>query len=96
MAIERYGGSGSEGMDNPPMDDSMEDSTDSADQGGSEETVDIPEGMLEGQTVEPGDVVRLEVVSVNSDSGTVTAKYASNKPRPSAIDKAAHDFKMEA
>lgn len=43
------------------------------------ETVDIPTSMLGGKTVSPGDVVRLEVVSVNEDSGTVTAKYATPK-----------------
>lgn len=55
------------------------------------ETVDIPVSMLMGQTVSPGDVIRLEVVTVNEDSGTVTAKYATEK-KGSAIDEAASQF----
>lgn len=61
--------------------------------GGGEtgETVDVPVSMLAGQTVAPGDVIRLEVVSVNDDSGTVSVKYAVPKTG-SAIDEAASQF----
>lgn len=57
----------------------------------SEETVDIPVSMLAGQTASPGDVVRLEIVSVNDDSGTVTVKYATEKPM-GGIKEAAATF----
>lgn len=60
--------------------------------GDSSETTDIPVSMLEGKSVSPGDVVRLEVVSNNEDSGTITVKYASEKPMASAIDSAASKF----
>lgn len=43
------------------------------------ETVDVPLTMLGGATVAPGDVIRLEVVSSNDDSGSVTLKYATPK-----------------
>jgi hypothetical protein len=36
--------------------------------------------LLGGQSVSPGDVVRLEVTGVDEDSGEVTVKYASEKP----------------
>lgn len=59
----------------------------------SAETTEIPVSMLEGQSVQPGDVVRLEVVSNNEDSGTITVKYAQPKEAPgSAIDDAASKF----
>ncbi len=56
------------------------------------ETTEIPSSMLEGQTVKPGDVVRLEVVADNSDSGTITVKYAQPSDSGSAIDDAASKF----
>ena len=43
----------------------------------TEETAIIPSTMLGGQTVAPGDVVKLEVVSVDENTGDVTAKYAA-------------------
>lgn len=39
-------------------------------------TTVIPAAMLGGQEVAPGDVVQLEVVSVDSETGDVTARYA--------------------
>ncbi len=55
------------------------------------ETVEIPKSLLGGQEVGPGDVVRLEVVSDNTDSETLTVKYASEK-EPSGIADAAAQF----
>ncbi len=45
-----------------------------------QQTVSIPMSILGGQSVKPGDVVRLEVTGVDEDSGEVTVKYASEKP----------------
>jgi len=47
-----------------------------------DQTVSIPMSILGGQSVKPGDVVRLEVTGVDEDSGDVTVKYASEKPAP--------------
>lgn len=55
------------------------------------ETVEIPTSLLGEQTVSPGDVVRLEVVALNDDSGTVTVKYATAKD-PGGIDEAVKEF----
>lgn len=59
----------------------------------SAETTMLPITMLAGQSVAPGDVVRLEVVSVNDEDGSVEVKYASAKPNGSAIDEAASVYK---
>jgi len=40
------------------------------------ETTAIPISILGGQTASPGDVVRLEVVDIDSDNGLVTVRYA--------------------
>ena len=47
-----------------------------------ETTASLPAGILQGQKVAPGDVVRLEVTSVDEDTGDVTVKYATS-PKPS-------------
>lgn len=85
MAIEYADNSGESPM--PDANNAPEPAND--DQG---ETVDIPVSMLAGQNVSPGDVIRLEVTAVNEDSGTVTAKYATDKKGGSAIDEAASQF----
>ena len=43
----------------------------------TEETVSLPASLLAGKSVTPGDVVRLEVVSVDDDGASVTVKYAA-------------------
>lgn len=62
----------------------------------AEETVDIPASILQGKTVNPGDVVRLEVVTADDGSGTVTVKYATEEPMKGGIREAAEQFTMEA
>jgi len=63
------------------------------------EEVEAPEGpetatlslaILGGQQVSPGDIVRLEVVESDADSGTVTVKYKS--PGDSGVAGAASKF----
>lgn len=54
------------------------------------ETVTLSTEMLGGQKVSPGDVVRLEVVSVSDEDGTVQVKYA--QPKSGGIAKAAAAF----
>lgn len=76
MAIERQ-------TDFEPSDDSMAEES---------ETVEIPISMLAGQTVAPGDVVRLEVVSSNDDSGTITVKYAMPSKSGGGIKEAVAAF----
>lgn len=56
------------------------------------ETVDLPASILAGQTVAPGDVVRLEVVSVDDETGMVTAKYATATPTAKGSDSMAEEF----
>ena len=53
----------------------------------SAETATLSTEMLGGQKVAPGDVVRLEVVSISDEDGTVQVKYAS--PKTGGIAKAA-------
>lgn len=61
---------------------------DSPDAGG--ETTSLPLSMVGGQPVAPGDVVRLEVVSVDEESGTFTAKYSTpDEPEVGGIDEMA-------
>lgn len=43
------------------------------------DTATISLAILGGQTVSPGDTIRLEVVESDSDSGTVTVKYKNPK-----------------
>ena len=93
MAIERK----SKMMDGPiSYDTKMEDQErPGEDESGSgePETTDIPDSLLEGQSVQPGDVIRLEVVSANPDSGTVTVKYATDTGSDEGgIDNAASKF----
>lgn len=65
-------------------------------EGGSEvsaepasETTTIPKSMIGGQSVEPGDVVRLEVVSEDEDG--IVVKYAQPK-KSMGIDEMAGQF----
>lgn len=54
------------------------------------ETATLSLEMLGGQKVSPGDTVRLEVVEVSDEDGTVTVKYAT--PKTGGIAKAAAAF----
>lgn len=45
-----------------------------------EATASLPVSLLAGKSVSPGDVVRLEVVSVDDKGGHVTVKYAAEPP----------------
>lgn len=76
MAIE-YANEGS--------DEAMGESGDSSDA----ETISIPKSFIANQSVEPGDVVRLEVVSV--DEGGIVVKYAQPK-KSIGIDEMASKF----
>lgn len=61
----------------------------------SSETMEIPVSMLGGQSVSPGDVIRLEVVASDEGSGVVKVKYAESKSDESqemGIDGAAAKF----
>jgi hypothetical protein len=57
----------------------------------SQETVTAPLSMLGGQTVQPGDVVRLKVVSVDDTNGTFDAAYDHPK-KESGISEMASKF----
>lgn len=54
------------------------------------ETATLSLEMLGGQKVSPGDTVRLEVVEVSDEDGTVTVKYSN--PKNGGIAKAAAVF----
>ncbi len=59
----------------------------------AEETAMVPMTILEGQEVSEGDVVRLRVVSVDEENGTVELAYASSpKRRNSEVDAMASKF----
>lgn len=45
----------------------------------SAETATIPTSLIGGQTVQPGDVIKLKVVS--SDEDTITVEYAHPAPK---------------
>lgn len=52
---------------------------------GMEESATIPTSLLGGQAVSPGDVVRLEVVSLDEENGLVNVKYAKPKAEPKKL-----------
>jgi hypothetical protein len=54
------------------------------------ETATLSIAMLGGQKVAPGDVVRLEVVDVSDEDGTVQVKYSN--PKSGGVAKAAAAF----
>lgn len=61
------------------------------------ETAQIPVSLLGGQTVSPGDVVRLKVVSVDEEGGSVTVEYYHPKQEKAegemgGIDEAVKQF----
>lgn len=65
----------------------------------SEETSEaapLPASLLEGKTVNPGDVVRIEVVTAPDEDGQWTGKYASSPAplkRDSTMDEMAARYK---
>jgi hypothetical protein len=54
------------------------------------DTATISLSILGGQSVSPGDTVRLEVVESSADDGTVTLRY--RKPESKGVAKAAAEF----
>lgn len=56
---------------------------------------ELPFSLLGGQEVEPGDVVRITVVSVDPESGSWRGKYATGAPARSAIDETAEEIVTE-
>jgi len=54
----------------------------------------LPQSLLGGKQVSPGDVVRIAVVSVDPESGTWHGKYADSKPMKSAIESEAESITM--
>lgn len=52
----------------------------------------LPMSLLAGNQVKPGDVVKLEVVSVDPEGQTWFGKYASEKPAGGAIARSASKF----
>ena len=65
-------------------------------QSAEESSETLPASLLAGKAVKPGDVVRIEVVSVDDEGGTWEGKYASS-PKPlkseSTMDEMASRFK---
>lgn len=55
---------------------------------------ELPLTLLGGQSVSPGDIVRIKVVAVPDDeSGMWRGVYASDKPKTSSIDEMASVYK---
>lgn len=46
-----------------------------------ETSTSIPASILGGQSVSPGDVIRLEVINADDENGMVTVKYATQNPK---------------
>jgi exosome complex RNA-binding protein Csl4 len=77
-----------------------EDDAEAPDTGGAQpdeqgQTVEIPLAALAGQTPNPGDVVRLKVVSVDQNQGIVNAVYdqsGGSTPSAKGSDALAADF----
>jgi len=59
-----------------------------------EDGIDLDPELLGGNEVSPGDIVRITVVSgVDPETGMWKGKYASDKPKTSAIDEMAKTYK---
>lgn len=58
------------------------------------ETVSIPMSAIGGQQVKPGDVIRLKVVSVDTESGAINAVYdhGDDAPAGGGSDSMAAEF----
>lgn len=59
------------------------------------ETGEAPLSILGGQIPEPGEVVRLKVVSVDQEAGTWTYVYAHDSKKPGALDEMETQFTKE-
>jgi len=77
MAIEKYSEMDQADAENPAEEQAPGEESEAPME---EQTASIPLSLLGGQSVSPGDVVRLEVTGVDEDSGEVSVKYASEKP----------------
>jgi hypothetical protein len=85
MAIEYKDQSAGKAPESPEMDQPESES--------ESETATIPASLIGGKTVSPGDVIRLEVVGVDEDSGEIQVKYASPKEKMRmGIDEMAGKF----
>lgn len=85
----------SDGMNGP--DTSSGDNMGSDSQSGA--VASIPLSLIGDQEVAKGDVIRLEVVSVDEQAGRVQVKYAHSKPEDTAGDTAtdtAEDDQMDS
>lgn len=76
MAIERLTEmAGEEAAEAPPTETVEEVS----------ETFQIPLSSLGGKSASPGDVVRLEIVTVDEEGGMLNVKYAKPKEQPKKL-----------
>ena len=82
MALERPGRSASEMMREGMGDEAMPEEELPAEEKTESSEVQIPKSIVGDQSVEPGDVVRLEVVSVDEETGMLNVKYAETKAQP--------------
>ena len=69
----------------------MEESPDTDAAKEQSETAELPLSILGGKEAAEGDVVRLKVVSVDSDNGTLTVAYAS-EPKMGGSEGMAREF----
>lgn len=59
-----------------------------------QETATIPLSIVDGQPLKEGDMVKLKVLSVDTEGGTFKAAY-DHPPKPGGIDKMASQFEGE-
>lgn len=62
---------------------------------GESQTTTIDSSILGGQEVEPGDVVRLKVVSVDQENGTIELAYDHPSKHGDMMDEMAGKFDNE-
>lgn len=77
------------------MEEETPESTEEVVEETAEESVQIPTSILGGQSVAPGDVVRLEVVSLDDENGVINVKYAKPKtdePKKLGVEALAAEF----
>lgn len=69
----------------------IEQQTATGEEAPAQETATLPMSILGGQQVSEGDTVRLKVLSVDAESGSLTVAYA-HPPKTGGINKMAAQF----
>lgn len=79
-------------IEHPPMAEGDESEPTDSPAEEQAETASIPQSLLGGKTVQPGDVIRLRVISVDADNGSINVEYAHDKPQPKNTQALADEY----